>query len=234
MSMTIPLWRVLELVDDPGTGAKIGLDAYPIFDENERYGINRLIIDHFWLRDIGQETISIFTFMLRRTMREIMPTYNQLYSSAGLLKGKELATYDLTTVRNGSTTGNEQQTSNSSTTATSAAKSRSTYFDTPQTALARNKDYAANATDAGSETDNTGGSTGTGSSTSTAASNDTSRTTGTQGSLADMLTRYRSTIINTDLMLLNDGELNACFMGVWDSPDPIEPPHYRRSLPSWR
>lgn len=225
--MTIPLWRVMELTDDPGTGAAIGLDSYPIWDEKERLGLNRLIIDHFWNRDIGQETISMFTFMLRRTMREIMPTYNQLYSTQKLLAGKELATYDLSTVRTGTVKDTSTSESESDTSSEADATSESVYFDTPQTALSRNKDYAANATAAQSGTKNTGTSKGTSTGATDSESSDTSRTTGTQGSLADMLNRFRSTIINIDFMLLNDTELTTMFMGVWDSGEPIAPPRYR-------
>lgn len=221
--MTIPLWQVLEIADDPGTGQQIGLDSYPIFDEAERESINRLIIDHFWLRDIGQETISIFTFMLRRTMREIMPTYNQLYLSSRLAFDP-LSTYDLATVRDGTATDNTAQSSSSNTGSNGSAKSRSVYFDTPQTALSRNKDYAANATDAESTSENTGTSTGTGTAATNSSSNDTSRTTGRQGSGNRLLAEFRANIINTDIMLLNDPELTSMFMQVWND-STIEPPH---------
>lgn len=264
---TIPLWKVLELTDDPGTGLNIGLDEYPLFSDDpaEREALNRLIINHFYLRDIGQETISIFTFFMRRTMREIMPVYNELYLSKKLLAGKELATYDLHTVRAGTTAEQaarntnantsrnstesvtSEQDSTSNTSSDSTAKSRSVFFDTPQTALSRNKDYAANATDgesdtvsSGSSTGNTTGTntatssgtdatTGTDSTTASGSTSDTSSTTGTQGSLADMLNRYRATIINVDLMLLNDPELTSMFSLVWDD-TPIEPPHRHRRL----
>lgn len=224
--MTLPLWKVLELTDDPGNGRTIGLDAYPIFDERERDGINRLIIDHFWLRDIGQETVSIFTFMLRRTMREIMPTYNQLYLSSRH-DFDPLSTYDLSTVRDGTATEAGTNSSTSSSTADATSKSRSVYFDTPQTALAGDKDYAANATDAEGSSENTGGSSGSGQSTSTADTSDTSRTTGRQGSANRLLAELRSNIINTDLMLINDTEITSLFMGVWNDA-PIQPPHHYR------
>lgn len=224
-NQTLPLWRVMELTDDPGTGVNIGLDSYPIWDENEREGLNRLIIDHFWNRDIGQETIAMFTFMLRRTMREIMPTYNQLYATQKLLVGKELATYDLTTVRDGTVKDVSTSSSESDTNSDAQASSESVFFDTPQTALSRNKDYAANATAAQSDTKNTGTSKGTSTGENDSSSSDTSRTTGTQGSLADMLNRFRSTIINIDFMLLNDTELTTMFLGVWDTGEPIAPPH---------
>lgn len=222
-AMSMPLWRVLELRADPGNGRTIGLDAYPIFDENERDGINRLIIEHFYLRDIGQETISIFEFMLRRTMREIMPTYNQLYRSQQLAFDP-LSTYDLTTVRNGTTNETGEGSTESTSKSTSKAGSRAVNFDTPQTALSGNKDYASSAADSNAQNEADGNNTGSSTSKTSAENTDTSRTTGRQGSANRLLTEFRANIINTDLMLLNDPELTSMFMGVWDTGDEIPAP----------
>ena len=57
------------------------LGDYPIFDENYRDTLNRKIIEHYYMREIGQETPSLFKFFIQRKMREIMPYYNQLYKS---------------------------------------------------------------------------------------------------------------------------------------------------------
>lgn len=63
------------------TYKKLGLDSYPIFDEEYRKGLNDKIIDHFYFREIGFETAALFAWYMRRTMNEIMPYYNQLYES---------------------------------------------------------------------------------------------------------------------------------------------------------
>ena len=57
------------------------LNDYPIFDEMYREELNNKILQHFWYREIGQETPDRFNRMLRRKMFEIMPYYNQLYKS---------------------------------------------------------------------------------------------------------------------------------------------------------
>lgn len=220
---TMPLWRVLELTGDPGTGLEIGLDEYPIFDEKERLGINRLIIDQFYLRHIGMETISQFTFMMRRTMRQIMPTYNQLYPSQKLLAGRELATFDLTTVRSGKVDETAEQDSTQDQDNNSKSKSRAVNFDTPQMMLAGSKDYASSAADAFSKSEGASKTKGNTKSKGGTVTEDSSRTTGTQGSLADQLTRYRQTIINTDQLLLGDPELTSMFALIWDDTE-IEPP----------
>lgn len=62
-------------------GYNLPLDQYPIFDEEYRPFLNQKIIEHFYYREIGQETPDRFSFFLARKMNEIMPYYNQLYQS---------------------------------------------------------------------------------------------------------------------------------------------------------
>lgn len=65
----------------------LGLDKYPIFDENYRETLNNLIKNHFYFHEIGMESAQRFVFELNNVMREIMPYYNQLYNA-------ELLSYD--------------------------------------------------------------------------------------------------------------------------------------------
>lgn len=82
---TIELRKLIE------QGYPLDLESYPIFDESYRPYLNRKIVDHFYFREIGQETPDRFNFFLRRTMNEIMPYYNQMYESE-LMKYDPLAT----------------------------------------------------------------------------------------------------------------------------------------------
>lgn len=63
------------------SGFDLGLNEYPIWDEEYRPILNKKIMDHYWFREIGQETPGLFKFYLNRTMNEIMPYYNQLYKT---------------------------------------------------------------------------------------------------------------------------------------------------------
>lgn len=66
--------------------AKLGLDSYPIFDEEYRQALNDKIISHFYFREIGFETAEQFAWFVRRTMNENMPYFNQLYNSLDLIE----------------------------------------------------------------------------------------------------------------------------------------------------
>ena len=70
-------FTVQEVVE--GFGLSLGLADYPIFSEAYRPTLNRRIIDHFWYRRIAAETPQQFVFFLNRQLREVMPTYNELY-----------------------------------------------------------------------------------------------------------------------------------------------------------
>lgn len=72
-------------------GYPLALDSYPIWAEEYRQILNNKIIDHFYFREIGQETPDRFNFFLRRKMNEIMPYYNKLYESE-LIQFDPLAT----------------------------------------------------------------------------------------------------------------------------------------------
>lgn len=63
------------------SGVDIGLKDYPIWDESYRTKLNDFIINHFYLREIGQETPALFIHYLNMTMNEIMPYYVKLYNT---------------------------------------------------------------------------------------------------------------------------------------------------------
>jgi len=66
------------------TSVDIGLQDYPIFEEEYRELLNKKIIDHYYFSEIGFETPERFIFELNKKMSEIMPYYNQLYLSTFL------------------------------------------------------------------------------------------------------------------------------------------------------
>lgn len=102
----------------------LGLDGYPIFDENYRTVLNQKIINHYFFREIGMETAELFKRYLNTTMCEIMPYYNQLYKSE-LLEFNPFYNVDKTITGNknnnsvsnfiGNVSGNNEQTTDSTT-----------------------------------------------------------------------------------------------------------------------
>ena len=54
---------------------------YPIFSESHRAELEHKILKHYYMREIGFETVGLFKLFLNERMAEIMPYYNKLYES---------------------------------------------------------------------------------------------------------------------------------------------------------
>lgn len=55
--------------------------SFPIFDESYRSVLETKILKHFYTREIGLETVGLWKLKLNTKLNEIMPYFNQLYSS---------------------------------------------------------------------------------------------------------------------------------------------------------
>jgi hypothetical protein len=222
-TFTLELWRVLEFYpENPVTFANIGLHDYPIFDKANdgssvyRPLLNQKIVDHYHNREIGQETVNMFRFAMRRKMNEIMPYYNQLYRTT-LIEFDPMRTTDLRTVVTGETVQVAEATGHTENESTGGAGSRAVQSQTPQMLLAGNKDYATSAADTTSTSENAASADETSNSTTEETNNATTEMTGYQAMPADLINSYRATLLNIDLMVI--AELQELFMLVWNNGD---------------
>lgn len=226
-SFTLELHEVIEFTGgvadvDPTTGIRklvggnIGLSHYPIFDEAYRDRLTGKIVDHYWNREIGTETIDQFQLHMRRHMNEIMPYYNSLYASEKI-QFDPLATVDLRTLTDAQSVQDVTTEGETGAVSENKAESRSVQSETPQNMLAGNKDYATAAADVHSKQNaDTTGTENTQSNSTTDNTSDT-RMTGYQGIASELLMRYRESLIQIDRMIISD--LNQNFMLVWDVQD---------------
>lgn len=221
---TISLAEVIEIHGRDN----LGLDLYPVLDETYRERINDKIIDQYLNREIGQESVSLWRHAMRRKMDQIMPVYNKLYASETLIIDP-MRTVDLRTLstdtRNSTT--NVEASENANVTqeseASTGSKSRNVNSDAPQVPLSGQGNYATSAVDG--RADGTSNATSTdvrdGTSTTDTTNNGTdimdSHVTGFQGNQADMLMQYRATILNIDMLIVE--ELEPLFMGLWNNGD---------------
>lgn len=210
-TFTLELRRILEL--EPSIETDV-LANYPLFDEGHRETLNRKIINHFWNREMGQETISLFKLQLQRKLDEIMPLYNQHYEISAI-KFNQLETVRVR--NNGKLNGSSTSTGDSSAESASGAKSRAVAQEMPQTMLSGTGDYATNAQDNISDTTATSTSTENGASSQNSVSDNV--TTGFQGNAALMLLQYRQSLVNVDMMIIE--ELQNLFMLIWDNGDEL-------------
>lgn len=137
------------------SGSSLSLNDYPIFQESYRSVLNQKIIDHFYFREIGFETVGLFNNRLKARMNEIMPYFNKLYETQllnidPLLTEKYTETFtrnatdkretEGTETRDDTNSGTSQvdgtRTNNEVSSGTTSAKSKVVGSDTPQGLLA--------------------------------------------------------------------------------------------------
>ena len=206
---TMELWEVLELDPTIETGI---LQQYPIFNEAHRPVLNGKILQQFHNQEIGQETISMFRLALARKLDQIMPLYNQQYEISAInFNQLETVRINNTNISNNVTAGTSESTNESA----SGAKSRAVSQELPQTLLAGNGDYATAAQDNISDT--TASATANDENTVNQNNEQLSETTGFQGNAALMILQYRQSLVNVDMMIIE--ELQELFMRVWNNGD---------------
>lgn len=191
-------------------GFDIGLNDYPIFDENYRPILNKKIVDHYYFSEIGFETAAMFKHYLNATMREIMPVYNKMYLTDNLIDNP-LRDFDETTEETRNKTGAitveasaEDSSSSSGTTSGSNSAEDSTttettglsvHSDTPQGQLTDAQILAnnwASSADRSSDGVTSGGSSSGSSSSeySDSKSGSASSSTQTDSTIDDIITKH--------------------------------------------
>lgn len=185
---------------------------FPIFDETYRKTLCFKILKHYYTREIGEETVGLWKLRLNTKMNEIMPYYNKLYS-AWAKEFNPIYDTDITREhkldRTGRTDGKQNSETESNTT------SKDLYSDTPQGSLQNldNETYLTNARKIVDSDNTKGNNVYEQDIKSTDEYLETVKGKSSGGSYSKMLSEYRESLINIDLMVIN--ELNNLFMMIW-------------------
>lgn len=209
------------------SGGKVFDFDYPLFDPAYKGVLETKILDYYYFREIGLETIGQFKWFLKSKMNRIMPYYNQLYESNEVFKtydpykNKDYTIEDSrtnTTDTTASNTGKVTASSNGSDTSTTNATDK--HSDTPQS-LNDGKDYLTDMT----KRDGTSTTTTEGDSTQDSTENATGKITtideytqhfhGHDGMKypTGILMELRETFLNIDQMIID--ELTDLFMNIY-------------------
>ena len=215
-----------------GSWDKIFTSKVSFFDEDYRGVLCKKILKHYYLREIGCETVGIWLLWMNTKLEEIMPYYNKLYESE-LIKFNPM--YDVDWNRKGNKTGNESGTGSRSTSGNNSGTNtqsgnssnvrKDLYSDTPQGALTgvESETYLTNArkvSDSG--TTGVNGSTSGSYEDSESSTNKVDTTedyvesvSGKQGSesYSKLLNEFRETFLNIDMQVIE--EFEEMFMGLW-------------------
>lgn len=112
------------------------VDKYPIWDEKHRAELEKKIIEHYYMRQIGFETAGRFKFELNKTMREIMPRFIKIWKTTQY-KYNPIENYNMIEGSTDLTSGSSESTH----------KNLEKFSDTPQGKIEENLDaYLTNAT----------------------------------------------------------------------------------------
>ena len=120
------------------SGFDIGLKDYPIYNEEHRETLNNMIINHYLMSEIGQETPELFRIYLNNTMNEIMPRYNLMYKALDEYYAQQslLDNIDLTTTETISGTNNQTNSGTDTVKNYINQSGKNIRMDTPQGELA--------------------------------------------------------------------------------------------------
>lgn len=215
-----------------GSWDKIFTSKVSFFDESYRGVLCKKILKHYYLREIGCETVGIWLLWVNTKLEEIMPYYNKLYESE-LIKFNPM--YDVDWNRKGNKKGNESGTGSRSTSGNNSGTNTQTgnssnvrkdlYSDTPQGALTgvETETYLTNARKVSDSGTNGVNSSTSGSYEDSESSTNKVDTTedyvesvsGKQGggSYSKLLNEFRETFLNIDMQVIE--EFDEMFMGLW-------------------
>lgn len=193
---------------------------FPIFDESYRLPLEKLILRHYYTREICEESVGLWKLRLQNRLCEIMPYFNKMYEST-LLEFNPLDDVNLTKTHTNTVkdTDSGNVTTHNESNATRDGKSKSKFSDTPQgsISLLETDGYMTNATI--NELDETNGVESDGTSINSfnhdGTDNGTETIKGKMGlrSYSKMIQEYRNILISVDQQVIE--ALSDLFFGLW-------------------
>ena len=223
-----------DIVDNGENSVDIWNFDYPsYYKDEEKKAFEQKVIDHYYFRQIGSETVGRFLHQFRTKIREIMPYYVEMYKSVEIMQNIEdpfgnvdiVETFEeeSTGQSSGTQTGESSDTSSSSSSSQSTENKEHRFSNTPQgdidnldtymTEASKDKDTVEGS--GSSEATNEGSSSLTSSGTSSGTVRHTLTRKGNQGvnTYAHDMIEFRKSIINVDMMIIK--ELNSLFLGIY-------------------
>lgn len=99
-------------------------DSWTTYDPEHKDELCKKILRHYWMREIGEETPSLWKMQLNEYLAEIMPKYNIMYANLDKVKDVLLQNADYTETKD--TTGNVKQTGSQDSTGHTEGKTTDT------------------------------------------------------------------------------------------------------------
>lgn len=194
--------------------------SFPIYDPNYLPTLEHNILNHYYTREIGLETVQLWKQKLNARLNLIMPKYNKMYESE-IYKLDPLSNNSEVENFTRETKGNSQTDASTSTThkgtGTSGSTTQSIYSDTPQSRLS-GLDYATSLNE--DKSDGTSQTTDTGNGTTNETQNVNNienyirKRSGLTGvTVSSGIDEFIEKFKSIDMMIIE--ELSDLFMLIW-------------------
>ena len=194
--------------------------SYNLYDNSLKPYFEEKFKQHFFLYEIGFETVGLFKQQLQMSLNEIYPYYKQLYETeircenVDFMLNKDLKeTFIRESVGEGTNVTNSTQTNTSN----SSSNDLVTSHDTPQNRVDDLDKFMSSAQKSSSNNENS--NSGNANTTSTGNTKSTDKTELlSQGNIgvtssAELLQKWRDVLINIDQLMFND--LKSLFLLVY-------------------
>jgi len=204
----------LELRELIENGVNLWDFDYPSFYKGEeKKAFEQKVIEHYYFRQIGQETVGRFLHVFRSKVREIMPYYIDLYKTDKLFKEIDdpFKSYDLTETFTQESEGSSE--GNGSVSQEGYNMHSRKFSNTPQGPITNLDTYMTEASSDVDDVENTSSSEN--SSSSSGKVTHTLHRYGNIGvqPLGDEIEKLRKAYINIDMMIID--ELGDCFLKIY-------------------
>ena len=194
--------------------------SFPIYDASYLPTLEHNILNHYYTREIGLETVQLWKQKLNARLNLIMPKYNKMYESEiykldPLSNNSEVENFTRETQENSKSDAHSSSTRKG--TETSGSTSQSIYSDTPQGRLS-GLDYATSLnedkSDGTSETNETGNGTSTETQNVNNIENYIRKRSGLVGvTVSSGIDEFIEKFKSIDMMIIE--ELSDLFMLIW-------------------
>lgn len=194
--------------------------SFPIYDTSYLPTLEHNILNHYYTREIGLETVQLWKQKLNARLNLIMPKYNKMYESEiykldPLSNNSEVENFTRETQENSKSDAHSSSSRNG--TETSGSTSQSIYSDTPQGRLS-GLDYATSLnedkSDGTSETNETDNGTSTETQNVNNIENYIRKRSGLVGvTVSSGIDEFIEKFKSIDMMIIE--ELSDLFMLIW-------------------
>lgn len=170
---------------------------------------------HYYMQEIGQETVALFRMSLQDSLALIMPRYNALLDSENLTFEK-ISNYAFTRTSNQTETLKFIRTWEHDDIGESSAHAFNKFADTPQNVVDKIMGHLSSADESDSNNAYSSSKGERENKDNNNKQNATVNETGYNGADPNaLLTSYRSTILEINRSIITDPEILKCFMGIW-------------------